>query len=282
MSMWLDMAACSHQIDYVDAGGIRTRYLEAGAGNRDTLIFLHGSDGYLEAYLRNIPPHAERYRVVVPDMVGHGYSDKPDHPYEPKHYVEHLVRLMDALSIDRAHISGESLGGWVAARFASTHPSRTGRIVLNTAAGVHYDPRVSSRIHELSIAGARAPNRENVRKRLEWLMLDPSAVTDEMVEMRYRVYTQPGFARAMENIMCLHTPEFRLPNLLTADEMARVEAPALVLWTTHDPGSTVEIGQRLASWLPKSRFHMMENCGHWPQFEDAETFNRVHLGFLSE
>ena len=67
-----------------------------------------------------------------------------------------------------------------------------------------------------------------------------------MVEMRYRVYTQPDWARSMKHIMCLHTPEVRLPNLMTPEEWARIEAPTLVLWTTHDPGSTVEVGRKLA------------------------------------
>jgi 2-hydroxy-6-oxonona-2,4-dienedioate hydrolase len=280
MSMWLELAGSAFRIDYVRAGTVRTRYLEAGAGNPETLVFLHGSGGYLEAYLRNIEAHAHRYRVIALDMLGHGFTDKPDHPYEPRHYVEHLAAFLDALGIGRVHLSGESLGGWVAARFASTHPGRVHKIILNTAAGVHFDPKVSARIHELSLAAARQPSRETVRKRLEWLMLDPQRVTDEMVELRYRVYTQPGFAREMENIMCLHTAPYRLPNLLTPAELASIRAPALVLWTTHDPGSTVEIGRQLAGGLPDARFVVMENCGHWPQFEDPERFNRLQIDFL--
>lgn len=280
MSMWLEMLGCEYRMGYVNAGGIRTRYLEAGSGNRETLVFLHGSGGYLEAYLRNIPAHAQHYRVFAIDMIGHGFSDKPDHPYEPRHYVKHLVDFLDAMGIERAHLSGESLGGWVAEHAAATRPERVGRIILNTAAGVHYDPAVSERIRSLSIAAAGSPSRENIRKRLEWLMLDPSIVTDEMVDMRYRVYTQPGFAKAMENIMCLHTPEFRLPNLMTDEELGRITAPTLVMWTTHDPGSTIEVGQRLARGIRGARFEVMANCGHWPQFEDADTFNRLQLEFL--
>ena len=280
MSMWLDLLGCDFQIAYADVGGIRTRYLEAGRGQRDTLIFLHGSGGYLEAYLKNIGAHAQHFRVVALDMIGHGHTDKPDHPYLPRDYVEHLRAFCDVIGVDRVHLSGESLGGWVAARFASTYPARVGKIVLNTAAGVHFDPSVSARIHALSIKAAAEPTRDNIRERLEWLMLDRTRVTDEMVELRYQMYTQPGFARVMTHIMCLHTPEYRLPNLLTAAELATVAAPALVLWTSHDPGSSVEIGQKLANMLPNSRFIVMDHCGHWPQFEDAETFNRIQIEFL--
>ncbi len=280
MSMWMSMLGTEYKIGFVNAGGVRTRYLEAGRREKPALVFLHGSGGYLEAYLRNIKAHAEDFNVFAIDMVGHGYSDKPDHPYEPKHYVEHLRDFMDAMKLERAHISGESLGGWVAARMASTYPSRVGKIVLNTAAGFHFDPERSARFRMLSINAAREPIHENIRKRLEWLMLDPSIVTEEMVEMRYRVYIQPDFAKAMENIVCLHTPEFRLPNLLTKEELSTIKAPTLVLWTSHDPGSTVEVGQALAAAIPDSRFVVMDQCGHWPQFEDAENFNRTQIDFL--
>lgn len=280
MSMWMDLAGCAYRLRCVDAGGVRTRVLEAGDEQAEALVFLHGSGGTLEAYTRNVAAHARHFRVVVPDMLGHGFSDKPDHPYEPRHYVQHLLALLDALGIRRAHFSGESLGGWVAARLATTAPERVGRLVLNTAAGVHFDPAVSARIHALSIEAARVPTADTVRRRLEWLMLDPAQVTDEMVELRLAVYGQPGFARAMEHIMCLHTADYRLPNLLLPAELARVAAPTLVLWTSHDPGSSVAIGRQLADAIPGARFVVMDRCGHWPQFEDAEHFNRLHLAFL--
>ncbi len=281
MSMWLSMLGCEYRMGFVQAGPIRTRYLEAGVGNKETIVLLHGSGGYLEAYVRNIGAHAQRYHVIALDMIGHGYSDKPDRPYVPKDYVQHLCDFMDAMKLKRIHISGESLGGWVAEHMAATHPERVGKIILNTAAGVHYDPEASNRLYTLSLKAASEPNRENIRKRLEWLMLDPSIVTDEMVEMRYRVYTQPGWAQCMKNIMCLHTPEYRLPNLMTPEEWAKVVAPTLVLWTTHDPGSTVEVGKKLADGIKGAKFVVMDNCGHWPQFEDADTFNRIQMDFLA-
>ena len=284
MSLWLDLAGCEYRIAYVNAGGLRTRYLEAGREGRENskeaLIFLHGSGGYLEAYTKNIPAHAKHMRVFAIDMIGHGWTDKPDHPYEPKHYVKHLLDFCNAMGLERVHLSGESLGGWVATHFASTHPGRTGKIILNTAAGVHYDPAVSARIHEMSIKAAENPSRENIKKRLEWLMLDPSIVTEEMVDLRYKVYTMPNFGKVMRNVMCLHTAEFRVPNLISEEECARITAPTLVIWTSHDPGSTIEVGKKLAGMIRGSKFVVMDKCGHWPQFEDPDNFNRLQLEFL--
>ena len=55
-----------------------------------------------------------------------------------------------------------------------------------------------------------------------------------------------------------------------------------MLWTTHDPTASVEVGRRLAGLIPGAEFVVMEDCGHWPQYEDAETFNRIHLDFLTK
>ena len=116
MSMWLDLLGCEYRMGFAQAGPIRTRFLEAGFGHPETIVFLHGSGGYLEAFLRNIAAHATRYRVFAIDMIGHGCSDKPDRPYQPADYVRHLLDFLDAMGVQRAHLSGESLGGWVAFR----------------------------------------------------------------------------------------------------------------------------------------------------------------------
>ncbi|WP_199231544.1 alpha/beta hydrolase [Azospirillum sp. TSO35-2] len=267
------------RLRYVDAGGVRTRVLEAGSGRR-TLILLHGIAGHLEAYMRNILPHADHFRVMAIDMLGHGFTDKPDRNYEIDDYVEHLKDFIDAIGEERVHLSGESLGGWVAARFAARYPERIDRLVLNTAGGMIADPNVMERLRTLSLAAVRAPDREATRKRLEFLMLDPSIVTEDLVEARFGVYRLPGMAKAMERIMCLQDLDTRLRNLLTEDELGRIAAETLVLWTTHDPTASVAVGRRLADLVPNSRFVVMENCGHWPQHEDPDTFNRLHIDFL--
>ena len=109
---------------------MRTRVLQAGSG--PDLILLHGTGGHLEAYARDIAGLAREFRVTAYDMVGHGWSDLPDTPYTIDVLSDHLIGLMDALGISRAHLSGESLGGWVTAWTAAYHPDRVDRLVLNT------------------------------------------------------------------------------------------------------------------------------------------------------
>lgn len=282
MSLWPELAHGQFRMHYVDAGGVRTRCLSAGEPTGATpVLLLHGSGGHLEAYTRNILAHAERGPVLAIDMLGHGYTDKPDHPYEIHHYVDHVLAALDALGLTRVDISGESLGGWVAAALAAGHPGRVRRLVLNTAGGLTASPQVMDRLRELSLEAVRKPDRESVRKRLEWLMHDKHHVSEDLVDMRYRIYTQPGFARAMEHIMCLQIMDIRQRNMLTDELLGRIQAPTLVIWTDHDPTGAIEVGQRFRDRIADSRLEVMKGCGHWPQFEDAATFNALQIGFLS-
>jgi len=279
-SLWPTLSAGEFRLHTVQAGPVRTRCLEAGRGDK-AVILLHGTGGHLEAYARNILPLAERYRVFAFDMIGHGYSDKPDHDYEIAHYVRHVVDFMDAVGLQRAHIAGESLGGWVAAQLAIDHPDRVDRMVLNTAGGLTADPKVMKGLYDLSLKAVREASPETVRKRLEWLMHDPAMVTEDLVEMRYRIYTQPGFLRAMEHILCLQIMEIRRRNMLDEDALKRIAAPAFVVWTSHDPTGAVEVGQKFAALIPKASLVVMQDCGHWPQFENAPLFNRLVMDFLA-
>jgi len=279
-SVWSDLQGVAFSQGYIDVGGVRTRYLHAGDLAKPTLVFLHGSGGHAEAYVRNLESHAEHFSTWSIDMLGHGYTDKPGYPLEVDHYVSHLMAFLDAIGAQRAHISGESLGGWVAARAAADQPDRIDRLVLNTAGGSQADPEVMKRIITLSMAAAENPTWETVQARIKWLMADKSKDYDDIVASRQRVYRQPGFAAAMKDIMALQDPDIRARNLLGPKEYGAITAPTMVVWTSDDPTADVAEGRRIASMIPGARFELMPGCGHWPQYEDPKTFNRLHLDFL--
>ena len=280
LSFWGDLRTGSFDQGYLSAEGVRTRYLHSGTKGKPVLILLHGTGGHAEAYTRNLIAHGEHFDTYAIDMVGHGYSDKPRQAYEIDLYVEHLRAVLDTLGCAKAHISGESLGGWVAARFALKYPARVDRLVLNTTGGATMNPEVMHKIKTLTMAAVENPAWATVRTRLEWLMADPASVTDDLVACRQAVYQAPGMLEAMPHILCLQEPEIRQRNNLTDAEWAAIQAPTLVLWTDKDPTAAVDVGEKIARLIPHAQFVCMSRCGHWPQFEDAPTFNRIHLEFL--
>jgi 2-hydroxy-6-oxonona-2,4-dienedioate hydrolase len=280
MSLWPEMATGQFALKTVDAGGVKTRYLEAGRPDAPALVFIHGTGGHLETFNRNVFAHAEHFRVLALDMVGHGFSSKPDHPYEIKHYVQHLNDFLTALRVDRAHVHGESLGGWIAAQYAIDHPERVDKLVLNTAGGLNTDEKVMKRVYDVTMNAVRNASTETVRARLEWLVHDPREIPNDLVELRKAIYTQPGFERAMENILCLQFMDVRMRNVLTDDSLARIRSKTLVVWTEHDPTAPVATGERFARAIPDAQMVVLPGCAHWPQWEAAERFNKLHTDFL--
>lgn len=279
-SIWRDLQGVSFSQGFLDAGGIRTRYLHAGRTGAPPLLLLHGVGGHAEAYIRNLASHGEHFDVWAIDLIGHGWTDKKAEDREIRQYVDHVLRVLDTLGFEKASISGESLGGWVASRIAADHPERVDRLVLNTAGGSQADPVVMERLKTLSMRAASEPSWEFIKARVEWLMADKSKAYDDLVACRQAIYAQPGMAEAMKHNMVLQDMETRKRNLIYPADYGRIKAPTLVLWTSDDPTADVSEGRRIASMIPGALFTVMAGCGHWPQFEDPETFNRIHLAFL--
>lgn len=279
-SVWSDLNQVPFSQGFLDAGGYRTRYLHAGDASKPALILLHGITGHAEAYVRNLQAHAEHFNVWAIDFIGHGYSAKPEHPLEISHYIAQVLGLLDAIGVEKASFSGESLGGWVTARFAQLYPEKVDRIVLNTMGGTMANPTVMERLYTLSMEAAKDPSWERVKARLEWLMADPTMVTDDLIRTRQQIFEQPDWLMACEMNMALQDLETRKRNMLSDDDLRAIQAPAMVLWTTKDPSGPVDEGRRIAGLIPNGRLAVMDNCGHWPQYEDTATFNRIHLDFL--
>lgn len=278
VSIWGELADVDHVLRHVHVGGVRTRVLQAGSG--PDLILLHGTGGHLEAYARDIAGLAEDFRVTAYDMVGHGWSDLPDFPYTIDVLSAHLLGLMDALGIDSAHLSGESLGGWVVAWTAAHHPDRVDRLVLNTPGNIANKPEVMIRMRDSTRAAVRDPSDETVRRRVEFLFHHKEMVTDELVDLRRSVYRRPGFTQAIENTLVLQDALVRKDFAWDPWWVGKVTAPTLLLWTEHDPTGGLDEADLLLGWLPDARLHVIADAGHWPQWEKPAEFLRCHHDFL--
>lgn len=277
-SVWQDLFSVPFRLDYIDVGGIRTRYVESGQG--PALVFLHGTGGHLEAYSRNIGQHRAHFRTFAIDLIGHGLTDKPSHPYEIAVYAKHVIGFMDRMGLSSAAISGESLGGWVAAYLAIHYPARVEKLVLNTAGGLTAIPEVMDRLKTLTHKAVTEPSTESVRQRLEFLMYDKEVVTEDLIETRLRIYSDPALRAVVDDILVLQEMDIRKRNMLTEQQLGNIVAPTLVVWTTHDPTAPVSVGERFRDAIPNARLHVIDHAGHWPQFEQPKEFNQVHLDFL--
>ncbi|WP_328457623.1 alpha/beta fold hydrolase [Amycolatopsis sp. NBC_00438] len=280
--IWGELGELEHTLRYVDVpldgGVVRTRVLQAGTGPE--LVLLHGTGGHLEAYARDLAGLARDFHVTVYDMVGHGWSDLPDRPYTIDVLAAHLVSLLDVLGIDRAHLSGESLGGWVVAWVAAHHPDRVNRLVLNTPGNIANKPEVMARMRDSTMAAVRDPSDATVRRRVEFLFHHKEMVTDELVNLRRRIYSRPGFVRAITNTLVLQDPQVRKDFAWDPAWVSKVTAPTLLLWTSHDPTGGLDEADLLLGWLPDALLHVIDDAGHWPQWEKVGEFLDVHRTWL--
>lgn len=288
MSQWLDLLGA--EVRFVRTPSFeRIRIVEAGHGNPDFLFLMHGLGGHLEAYTKNMLKLAENFHVVAFDFVGHGLSAKPtDIDYTSDTYVEQLKELMDLFGAEKADISGESLGGWVAGRFAVKYPGRVKRLVLNTAGGIpivsekgREDAANLSRLSQNTVS--TPPTQDSVRKRMQWLMHESNwgLLDDELVDTRLKFYSAPDFQAAAPKVLALLK---RLNDDVSGAQMIeleKIQAETLLYWTKFNPIHDVESAEAALPRLPNGKlFISKHDAAHWPQYEAPEEFNTVVTQYL--
>jgi 2-hydroxy-6-oxonona-2,4-dienedioate hydrolase len=284
-SFWIDLLGAETRFRTV--GGYRTRSIEAGAG--DAVICLHGVSGHAEAWSRNLMPLGRFGRLHALDMLGHGLTDKPMIDYSIEVLGEHVLRFADEIGAEKVHLVGQSLGGWVSGWLTVHHPDRIASFISVTGAGLQIteDGAALTAKHGANVGNATKqaldnPTREKVRARLEWLVHDPKVVTEELVETRYRLYSRPDFLAVAPRLVDAFTFNVKPTEVMTREKLASISVPTLVFWTRHNPTMQWEIGQQASQIIPNASWYLMEDAGHWPQFEKPEEFNQVIGSFLEK
>ena len=116
----------------VTANGVRLHVAEAGSPDGKPLVMLHGWPQHWWEWRELIPPLAERYRVICPDLRGFGWSEAPRGRYEPEVFAADIVALFDELGLDRVRLIGHDWGGWTSYLICLHHPERVERqVALN-------------------------------------------------------------------------------------------------------------------------------------------------------
>jgi len=281
MTIWGDLLGLEFEVKHVDAKGVKTRALIAGDG--EDVIMMHGTSGHMEAFTRNIRAHVEAgFRCHSIDALGHGFTGKPDYNYEIPRYVEHVINYMDAMGIEKAHLAGESLGGWTAAILALNHPERVRSLQLIAAGGTKANPEIMERIKNSTTAAVTQDDIDLTRKRLQLLMHDNADATEELVETRYTIYHQPEFQKNLHNLLCLQNMEIRQRNMMQPEQLQQIKVPTLIIWGRNNPFGEVPEADKMHENIAGSKLELFDECGHWPQHERPNLYNRIAIAFLQE
>lgn len=262
-----------------DANGIKTNYLEAGKGN-EAVILIHGSGPGVTAYANwrlVMPALAENFRVLAPDMVGFGYSERPASvQYDVQTWADQVVGLMDTLALPQAHMVGNSFGGAIALRIATQHPDRVGRLVLMGSMGVPF-PITEG----LERVWGYEPSFENMRKVLDVFAYSRDIVNDELAEVRYRGSIEPGFQESFAAMF--PAPRQRWVEAMCSPEEDIRQLPhrTLIVHGREDQVIPVQTSLRLMELIDNADLTVFCHCGHWSMIERTADFNRSVTEFLS-
>ena len=261
-----------------DANGIKTNYLEAGQG--DTVILIHGSGPGVTAYANwrlVMPALAENFRVLAPDMVGFGYSERPANiEYGVQTWADQVVGLMDTLEVPRAHMVGNSFGGAIALRIATQHPDRVGKLVLMGAMGVPF------RITEgLERVWGYEPSFENMRKVLDVFAYSRELVNDELAEVRYRGSIQPGFQESFAAMFPAPRQRWVEAMCTPEEDIRRLPHRTLIVHGREDQVIPLQTSLRLIELIDNADLSVFSHCGHWSMIERTRDFNRNVTEFFS-
>jgi pimeloyl-ACP methyl ester carboxylesterase len=261
-----------------DANGIKTNYLEAGKG--DPVVLIHGSGPGVTSYANwrlVLPALAENFRVVAPDMVGFGFSERPANiEYGVQTWADQVVGLMDTLELPKAHLVGNSFGGAIALRIATQHPDRVGKLVLMGSMGVPFPITAG-----LERVWGYEPSFENMRKVLDVFAYSRDLVNDELAEVRYRGSIQPGFQESFAAMFPAPRQRWVEAMCTPEDEIRRLPHRTLIVHGREDQVIPVQTSLRLMELIDNADLSVFSHCGHWSMIERTKDFNRSVSEFFS-
>ena len=274
------MSAPSPEIaNSIVAAGIRTNYHDLGSGF--PLLMIHGSGPGVSAWANwrlVMPALSQHARVIAPDMVGFGFTDRPaGQPYNMDVWVEQAVGLLDALGIERADLVGNSFGGALALALTLRHPQRVRRLVLMGSVGVPFEITAG-----LDAVWGYTPSFENMRRIMDYFAWDRNLVNDDLARLRYQASIQPGFQESFAAM-------FPAPRQRWVDAMASPAAAirtiaheTLIIHGRDDQVIPVANSITLSNLISRSQLHVFGRCGHWTQIEHAARFARLVSDFILE
>ena len=260
------------------ADGHRIHYHEQGQG--PALLMLHGSGPGASGW-SNFKGNADKlaaagYRVLVPDALGYGYSDKPvAEDYTLALFNRGLYGFIDALELESYALVGNSLGGTMALKAAIERPQQVTAVVALGPGGLaNFDvyrnmPGIKAMLTAPAEPGGAS--RESLRAVFELQLFDPGLITDALIaERQFILRQQPAHVFRTLNISSI------------AERLHEVGCPVMVFWGMNDKFCPVETHRIILQTCQDSRVVLLNRCGHWVQLEYQRFFNAACAAFLAE
>ena len=275
-----DTGMISH---YVDGPAGRLHYQVAGEGK--PVVLLHGGGpgayGYSN-YRRNVGPLSRNNKVIVVDLPGFGQSSSRAAPGSIfAAMAEGLKEILDHAGIEKASLVGNSLGGGTSLRFALDNAERVDKLILMGSGGslpITSTFPTEGLLRMLHFYDGEGPTLEKLRRVVDLLVFDPSAITDELLQERLRTATLP---QTMANPPLKGRGHNPLDDLWR-EPLYTLTHKTLVIWGREDRVVPLDAAFILLKTIPNANLHVFPKCGHWAQWEKADEFNQLVDNFLQQ
>lgn len=270
---------------YINVKGVKTRYWAAG-DKGPVLLLIHAFGASVEIWQHNIEPLAKFYRIYAIDLVGFGRTDKREGTYTPILMVQFINDAMTALNLEKVTLIGLSMGGGLSILYTLSFPHKVDKLVLIDSAGLGKEIIFSMRLMSLPFLGEfiTKPSEKMAYLFFKPTVFNPSQLKGQFTDIYYELFSLPGAQMAMLKVLRSGCTIFGLKkNVLneTMMNLHRITSPTLIIWGKRDAIVPLNQAYYAKEKIPDSKLHIVEQCGHMPNFEKPDEFNQVVLDFLS-
>ena len=261
------------QEKFVTVDGNKIRYLESGHSSKN-LLLIHGLGASAERWEYVIPYLEKNYKLIVPDLIGFGYSDKPLVDYTPEFFSDFLSKFLQTINLKKTHIIGSSLGGQITVEFASTNPSCLDKLVLVSSSGIM---KQSTPALDAYVMAALYPNEEGAKNAFKMMAGPSQEINPKIIEDFVTRMKLPNAKMAfMSTLLGLKNAEE------ISEKLSCISSPTLIIWGEKDPVIPIKYAQSFVSSIQDCRFYRMDGCGHTPYVDKPEKFSKLVIDFLGK
>ncbi|WP_373491617.1 alpha/beta fold hydrolase [Parasphingorhabdus sp.] len=264
----------SHFLD--DGQGGQIHYRDEGKRDGPPILLIHGSNSMLQTWEPLVALLEDKYRLISIDLYGHGLTGpNPTGAYDAATNIAAVIKVLDAVGVDKAYWAGNSMGGWLTWRAGLSVPDRTAGLILIDASGAQVEQKgqayLGARLAQSWIGQMLLPEitpRALVKSSLQENYAQPERLTETMVDRYWEMLRFPGNRRA--TLDRATTP--REPGKWA--EIGNLKMPVLLLWGEQDKIFPLSHAQAFASAIPGSKLITYADAGHLPMEETPEQVAR--------
>lgn len=272
---------------YVQVGQVKTRYWTQGARG-SVVLLVHGLGGFIENWQPSFTALAAQHRVYALDLPGHGLTDKPSSAsYGVPELAAFVKEFITTLGLGQVNLVGHSLGGAIAIQLALQHPDVVTRLVIVDSVGLGKEAALAHRLLTVPVLGEilSRPSRSGTARTIKMFIRDPANLTDEVIDVHYRMWAQPGsqqaLLKAVRQTFNFSGQRQEMYGPIVSG-LPSLKVPTLVVWGRQDATMPVSHAQVAAQRIPNARVEILDDCGHNVMLEQPKAFNALLTEFLAD